>query len=144
MSVKDILAEKGTTVFTVGPDDSLSDAVRILGENRIGAVVVTSATGAIKGILSERDIVRHLSKDGPQVLMRSVSTAMTAAVQTCKPHETIEQVMARMTRGRFRHLPVEDSSGMLGGIISIGDVVKKRIEDIQREADEIRNYIAMA
>ncbi|MCU0829922.1 MAG: CBS domain-containing protein [Rhizobiaceae bacterium] len=144
MSVKDILAEKGTTVFTVQPEQSLTDAVRVLGENRIGALVVTDAKGAIIGILSERDIVRHLAKDGPQVLLRSVSTAMTAAVQTCKPQESIEQVMARMTRGRFRHLPVEDAQGRLGGIISIGDVVKKRIEDIQREADEIRNYIAMA
>lgn len=143
MSVKGILALKGRDVMTVRPDHTIGDAVKILGEKKIGAVVVTSAEGAIKGILSERDVVRRIAHDGPSILMQSVSTAMTAKVQTCKPEETIETVMARMTRGRFRHLPVEEG-GKLAGIISIGDVVKRRIEDIQREAEDIRNYIAMA
>jgi CBS domain-containing protein len=143
MSVKGILGEKGRDVFTVRPEQTISEAVKTLGEKKIGAVVVTDAAGHIKGILSERDVVRRIAHDGPQILMQSVSTAMTAKVQTCKPEETIETVMARMTRGRFRHLPVEDG-GRLAGIISIGDVVKRRIEDIQREADDIRSYIAMA
>jgi CBS domain-containing protein len=143
MSVKGILDEKGNAVFTVRPEHAISDAVKILGEKKIGAVVVTDNAGVIKGILSERDVVRRLAEDGPQILSQPVATAMTAKVQTCLPAETIETVMARMTRGRFRHLPVEDQ-GRLGGIISIGDVVKRRIEDIQREAEDIRNYIAMA
>jgi CBS domain-containing protein len=143
MSVKGILAEKGRAVMTVGPDQTIGDAVKVLGEHKIGAVVVVDKAGAIKGILSERDVVRQIASEGPGVLMHSISGAMTHKVQTCAPEETIETVMARMTRGRFRHLPVIEN-GRLAGIISIGDVVKKRIEDIQREADDIRNYIATA
>jgi CBS domain-containing protein len=143
MSVKHILDEKGRDVATVRPESTIHDAVAILGDKRIGAVVVTDGAGAIKGILSERDVVRRIAADGVSILMQSVSTAMTAKVETCKEDETIETVMARMTRGRFRHLPVE-RDGRLAGIISIGDVVKRRIEDIQREADAIRDYIAMA
>jgi CBS domain-containing protein len=143
MSVKAILESKGREVFTVKADTTIEAAIGILGEKRIGAIVVTDELGHIKGILSERDVVRQLSKLSASCLDKPISTAMTPKVQTCREDETIETVMARMTRGRFRHLPVE-KNGKLVGIISIGDVVKKRIEDVQREAEDIRAYIAMA
>jgi CBS domain-containing protein len=131
MTVKAIIESKGRDVYTVKADATIEAAIGILGEKRIGAIVVTDELGHIKGILSERDVVRQLSK------------LSASKVQTCREDETIETVMARMTRGRFRHLPVE-KNGRLVGIISIGDVVKKRIEDVQREAEDIRAYIAMA
>lgn len=143
MSVKAILENKGREVFTIKVEASIEAAISVLGEKRIGAIVVTDDVGHIKGILSERDVVRQISKLGASCLGLPISTAMTAKVQTCREDETIETVMARMTRGRFRHLPVE-RNGKLTGIISIGDVVKKRIEDVQREAEDIRTYIAMA
>jgi CBS domain-containing protein len=143
MTVKAIIESKGREVYTVKADASIEAAIAILGEKRIGAIVVTDELGHIKGILSERDVVRQISKLSASCLDKPISTAMTAKVQTCREDETIETVMARMTRGRFRHLPVE-KNGKLCGIISIGDVVKKRIEDVQREAEDIRAYIAMA
>lgn len=143
MSVKAILEQKGRDVFTIKAEASIEAAITILGEKKIGAMVVTDDADHIKGILSERDIVRQISKLGAACLSMPIRTAMTAKVQTCREDETIETVMARMTRGRFRHLPVE-KNGKLAGIISIGDVVKKRIEDVQREAEDIRAYIAMA
>jgi CBS domain-containing protein len=143
MSVRTILDSKGRDVVTVNGDTTIQAAANILGEQRIGAVVVTDAAGHIRGILSERDVVRQIYQDGAAALGLAVSAAMTERVQTCREDESIETVMARMTRGRFRHLPVE-KNGRLAGIISIGDVVKKRIEDVQREAEDIRAYIAMA
>ena len=143
MGVANILAEKGRDVVSMAPDASIREAVKLLNERKIGAIVVTDGSGGILGILSERDVVRHLALSGGAVLEMIVGRVMTAKVQTCKPEESIETVMARMTRGRFRHLPVEEG-GKLAGIISIGDVVKRRIEDIEREADDIRSYIAMA
>lgn len=143
MGVKAILESKGRDVFTVKAENTIEVAIGILGEKRIGAIVVTDDAGHIKGILSERDVVRQISKLGAACLAHPISTAMTAKVQVCREDETIETVMARMTRGRFRHLPVE-KNGKLCGIISIGDVVKKRIEDVQREAEDIKAYIAMA
>jgi CBS domain-containing protein len=143
MSVREMLDSKGRDVFTIAAENTIQDAVKLLGANRIGAVVVTDTGGQIKGILSERDIVRQLAHDGGAALKTPISAVMTARVQTCREDESIETVMARMTRGRFRHLPVE-KNGKLAGIISIGDVVKKRIEDVQREAEDIRTYIAMA
>jgi CBS domain-containing protein len=143
MTVRAILENKGREVFTVSAETSIESAIGILGAKRIGAIVVVNDLGQIKGILSERDVVRQLSKFGASCLDKPISTAMTAKVQTCREDETIETVMARMTTGRFRHLPVE-KNGKLIGIISIGDVVKKRIEDVQREAEDIRTYIAMA
>ncbi len=143
MTVKAIIENKGREVYTVRADATIESAIAILGEKRIGAIVVTDELGHIKGILSERDVVRQISKLGATCLEKPINTAMTAKVQTCREDETIETVMARMTRGRFRHLPVE-KNGKLAGIISIGDVVKKRIEDVQREAEDIRTYISMA
>lgn len=141
MTVKAILDEKGRDVATMSPGKNLLDAAELLGEKRIGAVVVTDALGKILGILSERDIVKFLAVDGQDALEMAVDDAMTRKVKTCTEANTVNEVMEIMTAGRFRHLPVE-VDGKLGGIISIGDVVKRRIEDVEREADEIRNYIA--
>lgn len=143
MTVKAILEMKGRDVATVAPETTVGEAVKILAEKRIGAIVVTKASGAIAGILSERDVVRALASDGAGLLKKPVSDLMTAKVKTCREDHTVKDVMGLMTAGRFRHLPVE-SGGKLAGIISIGDVVKRRIEDVEREAESIRAYIASA
>ncbi len=143
MSVKAILEEKGRDVVTMGPDETLSEAIGTLAKRRIGAVVVLKADGRIAGILSERDVVRAIGEGGSDALARPVSSIMTPKVQVCREENTVHDVMEIMTRGRFRHLPVE-REGRLVGIISIGDVVKRRIEDAEREAEEIRTYIATA
>ena len=143
MTVKSILDEKGREVVTLGPDATLAAAAALLAEKRIGAVVVTDAAGRILGILSERDIVRVVGQSGAPALERAVSAVMTAKVTTCRETHTVNHVMEVMTRGRFRHLPVE-KNGRLDGIVSIGDVVKRRIETAMREADQIREYIATA
>ncbi|MFN3765637.1 MAG: CBS domain-containing protein [Aliihoeflea sp.] len=143
MTVKAILDAKGRDVVTVEPTMTLAQAARLLSEKRIGAVVVTKEGSKIAGILSERDIVRQIALRGAAALDEAISSAMTARVKTCQEGHTVNQVMEIMTRGRFRHLPVE-REGRLAGIVSIGDVVKQRIEDVEREADEIRHYIATA
>jgi CBS domain-containing protein len=143
MTVKSILEEKGHEVVTIGPDATLGEATRLLGEKRIGAVVVTKGDRRIVGILSERDIVRAIGENGAEALAQPVDKVMTAKVSTCRETHTVNDVMEIMTRGRFRHLPVE-RDGHLDGIISIGDVVKRRIEDVEREAEQIRTYIATA
>lgn len=143
MNVKAILEGKGRSVETIGPNDSLADAVRSLAGHKIGALVVTNGDRKIVGILSERDVVRLVAKHGAAALEQTVRDAMTAKVKICNENHTVNQVMEIMTAGRFRHLPVE-KNGQLDGIISIGDVVKKRIEEIEREADEIKQYIATA
>lgn len=143
MTVKSILDEKGRDVVTLGPDATLADAAGLLAEKRIGALVVTNGDGRILGILSERDIVRVIGQSGATALDRKVSEVMTAKVSTCRETHTVIHVMEVMTRGRFRHLPVE-KGGRLDGIVSIGDVVKRRIEEAVREVDQIREYIATA
>ncbi len=143
MTVKAILEAKGHDVFTLGPNEKLSEAVRLLAEQRIGALVVTNGDRKIVGIVSERDVVRVIGRDGAVALDLTVRDVMTPKVNICNEHHTINEVMEIMTRGRFRHLPVE-KNGQLDGIISIGDVVKRRIEDVEREAEEIRSYIATA
>jgi len=143
VTVKAILEAKGHEVTTLGPNERLSEAVRLLAEKRIGALVVTNGDRKIVGIISERDIVRMLGRDGAAALDLSVRDVMTPKVNICNEHHTVNEVMEIMTRGRFRHLPVE-KDGQLDGIISIGDVVKRRIEDFEREAEDIRSYIATA
>jgi len=141
MTVKQILDQKGHDVVTVSPTMGTEEAVRFLADNKIGAVVVTGAGGKIAGILSERDIVRAVGSKGAAALGMPISSIMTSKVTTCGQSHTINQVMELMTNGRFRHLPVEED-GKLIGIISIGDVVRRRIEDVEREAEEIKAYIA--
>lgn len=143
MTVKAILEHKGHDVFTLGPNERLAEAIRILADHRIGALVITNGDRKIVGILSERDIVRVVAKDGAAALDKPVRDAMTPKVKICNENHTVNEIMEIMTQGRFRHLPVE-KAGQLDGIISIGDVVKRRIEDVEREADEIRAYIATA
>ena len=143
MSVKSILADKGGEILTVGPDASVEEAVALLAKYRIGALVVTNGAGVIRGIISERDVIRHIAEDGVGVLKQKVATVMTANVKVCYESHHITEVMEMMTKGRFRHLPVE-RDGKLIGVISIGDVVKRKIEETEREATEIRHYIATA
>ncbi len=143
MTVKSILEGKGRDVVVIAPSDTLSHAVDILAKYKIGAVVVCDETRHIKGILSERDVVRALSIRQTEALNMPVSEVMTAKVQMCREHHTVTQVMEIMTQSRFRHMPVEEH-GKLVGIISIGDVVKRRIGDVEREAEEILSYIATA
>ena len=143
MTVRSILDEKGRDVFTIGPDETLTAAIRLLAEKRIGAVVVLKSDGRIGGILSERDIVRALAEGGAGALAKPISAFMTSKVQVCREENTVNDVMEVMTRVRFRHLPVE-KEGRLVGLVSIGDVVKRRIEDVEREAEDIKAYIATA
>ena len=143
MTVAAILARKGRDVLTVPITTTIAEVVRILADRRIGAVIVADDFHRILGIVSERDIVRMLAHAGTAGLDEGVQTIMTAKVVTCTDQDTINAVMERMTHGRFRHLPVVEDS-RLAGIISIGDVVKARIEQVERETEEIRAYIAMA
>jgi CBS domain-containing protein len=143
MTVSAILSRKGHDVVTIEPTATMHDAVKILGTRRIGAVVVTGADQHVVGILSERDIVRTLALQGPGALATPVSEAMTRKVVTCGESETIAEIMERMTSGHFRHVPVLDQ-GRLVGIVSIGDVVKWRLEEMERESNAMRDYIRTA
>jgi len=143
MTVKAILSRKGGDVVTIAPTAILSAAVKLLAERRIGALVVTGPDNRVAGVLSERDIVRMLSERGPAALDENVGAVMTRKVTTCTEADTIAVIMERMTSGKFRHLPVVEQ-GKLAGVISIGDVVKYRLEEIGRESDALREYIATA
>lgn len=140
MTVGTILSAKGRNVVTIDPGASLAKAAKLLTEKRIGALLILGADHRIVGILSERDIVRAVAQRGAAALDDLVSTAMTRDVITCKETEMIASIMDRMTAGRFRHLPVVDQ-GRLVGMISIGDVVKYRVHDMEREAAQMREYI---
>jgi CBS domain-containing protein len=142
MTVAAILAEKGRDVLTIAAAKTIAEAVEILAKRRVGALVVVEDVDRIVGIVSERDIVRALAT-GADALKQPLSSIMTRDVRTCSDGETIDSVMSQMTKGRFRHLPVAEN-GRLTGIISIGDVVKARIEQVEREAEEMRAYIATA
>lgn len=141
MTVSRILAEKGSDVFTLQPHTSTMDAVLSLREHKVGALVISSGNGAIDGILSERDVVRALANSGAAALDQPVSAIMTKNVVTCKMDSRVPELMEQMTSGRFRHLPVADN-GKLVGIISIGDVVKRRIAEVEAEAEDMKSYIA--
>jgi CBS domain-containing protein len=143
MTVRAILSRKGRDVSTIAPTASLSEAVKVLAERRIGAVVVTGPDNRVAGILSERDIVRVLGERGPGALQDNVAAVMTRKVSTCQESETVALLMEKMTAGKFRHLPVVEQ-GRLVGIVSIGDVVKLRVEEIEGETEALREYIATA
>ena len=143
MTVKVILSRKGGDVVTIAPTATLSAAVTLLAERRIGAIVVTGPENRVAGILSERDIVRTLAERGPAALQDNVAAVMTRKVMTCTEADTIASLMERMTAGKFRHLPVVEQ-GKLVGVISIGDVVKYRVEEIEGESNALREYIATA
>jgi CBS domain-containing protein len=143
MIVKTILSGKGANVVTIEPTTSVADAANILAEKHIGALVVTGAEGRIVGIISERDIVCALAKRGNAALKLPLTEVMTRKVVTCSEDETLSVIMERMTQSRFRHVPVLDGDRLVG-IISIGDVVKWRLEELQHEQNALRDYIATA
>ena len=133
MNVMHIMKLKGSTkVETISPDASVASASAILAEKRFGALVVSVDGTEIAGILSERDIVRALAREAGGCLTMPVSKLMTEAVETCAPGETANSVLARMTAGRFRHMPVTEDNKMIG-LLSIGDVVKARMAEIEQE-----------
>jgi CBS domain-containing protein len=140
MSVGNILAAKGRDVVTVEPSASLAAAARVLAEKRIGAVLILGADRYIVGILSERDIVRAIAERGADALGEPVSVAMTRKVSTCYEADLVLNIMERMTAGKFRHMPVIDQ-GRPVGIISIGDVVKYRLQVLERDSAAMHDYI---
>lgn len=143
MTVAQILAAKGRSVVTIPPNKTLMEAAQLLAERRIGAVVVVDEGGKVLGILSERDIVREIAKAGLDALKEGVSRHMTEKVVTCTSASAITDIMGIMTEGKFRHLPVVED-GKLAGLVSIGDVVKYRVAEIEAEHKAMREYIAMA
>ena len=141
MNVGGILKEKGRQVETAGAETSLQDIAGVLGEKKIGAVIILKDSGKIAGILSERDIVRAVAREGASALKKPASDVMTKKVVTCSETDSVNDLMESMTAGRFRHLPVVNN-GNLTGIISIGDVVKWRIAEAEFEAEEMKRYIS--
>ncbi|WP_407528251.1 CBS domain-containing protein [Methylobacterium oryzisoli] len=143
MTVARILAQKGRTVVTVQPHRTLAEAAALLAEKGIGALVVSDAGSTVLGILSERDIIRAVARGGAAALEAPVSRHMTGRVVSCTRGTAIEEIMALMTDGRFRHVPVVED-GLLVGLVSIGDVVKHRIASVEAEQQALREYIATA
>lgn len=141
MHVDTILQTKGVAVHTLPGTGTLADAVALLNTHNIGAVVITEGDNKIVGILSERDIVRQLGKNPAGALALSIADCMTRGVVTCERTTSIDDIMERMTRRRIRHVPVAEG-GRLAGIISIGDVVKLKIAEVEHEAEALREYIA--
>jgi CBS domain-containing protein len=142
MTVRAVLETKGYNIVTVDPAATVRAAVKLLSERRIGAVLVMT-DGRIAGILSERDIVRVLGERGAAILDEKVEQVMTRRVITCRPSDTVAAIMEAMTDGKFRHLPVVDE-GKVVGLISIGDVVKRRVMDYEHEQEALRDYIKTA
>jgi CBS domain-containing protein len=140
MRIADILGEKGIEVHTALPWITVLDATRRLADAEVGALVVCDADRRIRGIISERDIVRALAKRGPSVLEERVETVMTRDVHTCSSQETVARAMGLMTRFRYRHLPVVDH-GKLVGMISIGDLVKHRVTEMEMETGVLRDRV---
>jgi len=140
MNLRSVVA--GRETYYVGISDTVRDVAQYMSDRRVGAVTVLDGQ-RVAGILSERDIVRVLSERGPNVLQENVATVMTRKVMTCTETDTVVAIMERMTAGKFRHLPVVDQ-GRLVGVISIGDVVKSRVEEFEGETEALREYIATA
>ncbi len=140
MLIVTVLRAKGNFVATIPPSATVRDLLDLLAEQRIGAAVVT-AEDAIAGIVSERDVVRRLAGDGGALLDRQVAEIMTADVVTCTPETPVEDLARTMTERRIRHVPVVDAEGALVGIVSIGDVVKSRISELEGERDDLVGYI---
>jgi CBS domain-containing protein len=140
MNVAAILKQKGRAVTTATPIMPLMEVANKLAAKRIGAIVVVAARGEIAGIISERDIIRALSVLGPDCLTQPVSQSMTKKVVTCQETDTLEELMAMMTARRFRHLPVVADDALVG-IISIGDIVKHHVVEVEMDATAMREYI---
>ena len=140
MRAKDILERKGADVATVAPETTVRDAVAALARHNVGALVVSPDGSRVVGIMSERDVVRRLATDGAAVLDRPVEALMKRDVMTCAPTTSCDDLMETMTEGRFRHVPVVEDG--LVGIVSIGDVVKVRIDELATEREQLAGYIA--
>ncbi|HEV7544760.1 MAG TPA: CBS domain-containing protein [Bradyrhizobium sp.] len=140
MFVSDILAQKGGLVFTVTPGTSVAQLSQQLSTRRIGSVLVLDGEGSVAGIVSERDLVRAMASHGAKAMELEARQVMTREVVTCDPDDSIDQVMQTMTSGRFRHLPVV-RHGELLGLVSIGDVVKARLEETKHETEALKAYI---
>lgn len=141
MTIARILQHKGGTIMGVAPDQSLQEAAAILTEKRVGALVVLDSDGRLHGILSERDIVRLCAQTGAAAMMAKVADAMTKEVLTAAPKDKVDSALARMTDRRIRHLPVLEGQKLVG-VVSIGDLVKAKIDEARQEADAMRAYIA--
>ncbi len=139
-TVQKVLDQKGSDVFSIRPQDTLRDAVKVLKERRIGALLVTDANGTLQGILSERDIVRKLAETPGQTLPKQVSEVMTTSVQTCTQDEPMVSVLRRMNEGRFRHMPVTNDTGLMG-MVTIGDLVNYRLTELEHEALQLKQLI---
>ncbi len=140
MNVAEIIQRKGSEVATVKPEDPVSQAAGLLSEKGFGALVVSADGASIDGIISERDIVRRLGVEGSSILDQPVGSVMTSDVRTCSSQDSVEWLMGMMTEHRIRHLPVQTSDG-LAGMISIGDVVKWRVTELEAEMGHLENYI---
>jgi len=143
MHVRTILGTKGSNVVTIRQQATILDACRLLSEHRIGALPVVDDDGQVVGIFSERDAVRALARQGSSALGLTLSDVMTRDVLTCKSEDSLDDIMAVMTDRRVRHLPVVEG-GKLVGIVSIGDVVKHRLEQVELEVDSLREYVQAA
>jgi len=141
MLIAHVLRDKGAVVYTVRAEQTLEDAARILNEKKVGALVVIAEDGAISGVMSERDIVREIARNGGKSLSDTVATVMSRDVVTADPTETVDEGLGRMTERRTRHLPVMEG-GRLIGVVSIGDLVKHRIAAVEAEAAAMQAYIA--
>ena len=143
MVVSQLLKEKGSQVFTVTKETSVGEITRLLATKRIGAVVVTDGKDSLEGIVSERDIIRGLDEFGPSVIEHPAKSLMTKNVITRDLDAHVEELMTAMTASRIRHLPIV-SEGKLAGLISIGDVVKNRVQELESEGNMLREYISMS
>ncbi|MBL6454375.1 CBS domain-containing protein [Belnapia sp. T6] len=144
MVIASILRTKGNRVVALGPEETILSAARLLTENRIGAVLVRGPAGELLGILSERDIVRGMAAQGPGTTGLLVSQFMTRQLVTIRPETLVVEALGLMTERRVRHLPVLDAGGGLIGMVSIGDLVKARIEAAVQEAEELKHYVVSA
>lgn len=141
MKISDILRHKGSTVVTISPADPVSDLLSRLAEHKVGALVVVDGDGnSVTGIVSERDVVRRLAERGAAVLDATVADIMTTEVVSCDPQDSVDSVAATMTDRRIRHMPVI-SDGQLAGIVSIGDVVLSRMNQLEQDRGQLEQYI---
>ena len=143
MFVRQILTSKGGDIVSISPSARIADVAALMGKKRIGAIVVLEEDDRIVGIVSERDVTRGLAEHGADLLSMTTDQIMTRDVVTCTPEDGIDKLMRKMTTGRFRHLPVVEKTKMVG-IVSIGDIVKHRLEELENEASLLQDYIAGA
>jgi len=141
MNVATILTQKGRSVTTLAPTATLQDASEKLSLKRIGAIVIIGDGGSVAGIISERDVIRAIARSGVEALRLHVSEFMTRNVECCQENDLVDELMETMTKGRFRHVPVIEDGGLVG-IISIGDVVKNHVAEVEMEVSAMRSYLA--